>query len=95
MKKNIINILAVCGISALLLTSCTAGAEYTESKTTAEYNALLRFTTYCKSNEGLEQNAPSDPKQAAKYYIEQDSFSDVTDYDDIETIDSIVYNTKY
>lgn len=79
MKKSIL----FFAFALLLCASCSS----TES-------ALLNeFVSYCDSNEGLTkyQGDRSDINAVCRWYIEQPSFDDVTDFDGYVQ----VYNTVY
>lgn len=103
--KKIIKTMGVCLFAALILGgSFTAGRAYTQHKIEKQEKAyLLDFLHYCQRNEGLRQIDPNkdysksslhDLKTLSRFYLEQDSFADVSDYWDIKVIDGIVYHRE-
>lgn len=104
MKKTI-KTMGVCLFAALLFGgSFTAGRAYADYKVEKQEKAyLLDFLHYCQRNDGLRQIDPNkdysksslhDLKTLSRFYLEQDSFADVSDYWDIKVIDGIVYHRE-
>lgn len=104
MKKTFKTV-GVCLFAALIFAgSFTAGRAYTDCRVQQqEKEYLLDFIHYCQGNEGLRQIDPNkdytksslhDLKTLSRFYLEQDSFADVSDYWDIRVIDGIVYHNE-
>lgn len=93
MKKSIKIALVVAAIVALPLMA--AGAK-DESK---EKQSLVDFIEYCRTCENLRQVNPAkdytkaslhELKSAARFFENQENFSDCTDYQQQEEIDKII-----
>ena len=93
MKKNIKLALVVAAIAVLpLMVAGMRGA-------INDKEVLLDFIEYCKTCENLRQVNPAkdytqatihELKNAARFYEEQEDFSDCTDYQHQEEIDKII-----
>ena len=93
MKKSIKLALVVMAAAILPLAIEGAGTQDTERK------ELINFIEYCKTCENLRQVNPAkdytqatihELKNAARFYEEQEDFSDCTDYQHQEEIDKII-----
>lgn len=97
MKKSIKIALVVAAIVAIPL---MAAGTKDDSK---EKEALVDFIEYCRTCENLRQVNPAkdytkaslhELKSAARFYEEQDDFTDCTDYPQQAEIDKIISKNK-
>lgn len=89
MKKGAI----ICACVLTFALSCKTAANVGEEKRAT----LLEFCEYCNNTDGLRHTFVSDKYSTlqlvavARYFCEQENFSDVADYERQDEIDEMVY----